>query len=66
MTLPGLPDDLADDRSRALRVTCPGCGSPVGEPCMRLDGHPLEGLPAHGKRMRAAGITFNLIPKDPT
>lgn len=67
MTIPGLPDDLADDRQRALAVACPGCSAPAGDPCLRLDGRPLELLPAHPKRMRAAGITANLIPpKDPT
>lgn len=53
------------DRQHALTVPCPDppCQRPVGEPCVRADGEPLTGPPAHGNRLRdadrAAGITHD-------
>lgn len=53
--------DLANDRDRAQAVPCPppphGCAAPAGDPCVRIaDGTPLEHLPAHTARIKAAGI----------
>lgn len=50
-----------DDHERALDVPCPpapkGCARPAGEPCLNQHtGEPLEHLPAHDARLRAAGV----------
>ncbi|MDN5861229.1 MAG: hypothetical protein L0H84_21710 [Pseudonocardia sp.] len=64
--LPGLPDEYLPvgdrDRVAALAVACPGCGAPAGESCRTVTGRPLESLPAHPRRYRAAGITTSTIP----
>lgn len=52
--------ELAEDAAHAARVRCPdrplGCGQPAGDPCVRGDGRPLEHLPAHPARLKAAGV----------
>lgn len=53
-------DDQAD-RDRAETVPCPdrplGCGMPAGTVCRNLHtGLPLERIPAHAARLRAAGV----------
>lgn len=60
-------DDLAD-RDQAHTVPCPapptGCAQPAGSPCIRhADGEPLQHLPAHIARLRAAGVVH--APLDP-
>ena len=41
-------------RQEALTVQCAFCHAPVGELCVRFDGKPLEGFPAHTSRLAAA------------
>lgn len=51
--------DLLDDRAAAARVACPvnRCHAPAGEPCINVHtGKPLEHLPAHDARLKAAGV----------
>jgi hypothetical protein len=51
-----------EDQDAALRVDCPpaedhGCGQPAGQLCRNLStGEPLQHLPAHLARLRAAGV----------
>lgn len=60
--------ELMVDRDQAETVACParprGCGAAPGEPCINLQtGRPLEHLPAHDARLRAAGVLH--APLDP-
>lgn len=60
-------DDQAD-QDKALTVPCPapplGCNAAIGAICVRLvDGEPLQHLPAHNARLRAAGVVH--APLDP-
>lgn len=51
--------DLLDDRAAAAAVPCsvPRCNAQAGEPCRNVHtGQPLEHLPAHHARLKAAGI----------
>jgi hypothetical protein len=57
------------DQDAALQVDCPprdqlGCGQPAGQLCRNLGtGQPLQHLPAHDARLRAAGVRH--APLDP-
>lgn len=45
-----------NERQLAELVACPECGAVPGERCANVhDGQPLEKLPAHWRRIRAAG-----------
>lgn len=45
-----------NERQQAERVACPECGAIPGERCSNVhDGQPLGKLPAHWRRIRAAG-----------
>jgi hypothetical protein len=51
--------DLLDDRAAACRVPCPveRCNAQAGDPCRNVHtGLPLEHLPAHDVRLKAAGV----------
>lgn len=54
--------ELQADHELALTVACNepaprGCGAVIGEPCRNLiTGEPLEHLPGHDARLRAAGV----------
>ena len=51
--------DLLDDRAAANRVHCPveRCNAQPGDPCRNVHtGQPLEHLPAHHARLKAAGV----------
>lgn len=53
------------DRAQALTVPCPltPCFAPAGEPCRNLrDGQPLEHMPAHAARLKAAGVVHAPVP----
>ncbi|WP_425296598.1 zinc finger domain-containing protein [Nocardia abscessus] len=52
--------DWLIQRDHAETVPCPDCGEPSGVTCSRPEPHtgrrlPLENLPAHTGRIRAAG-----------
>jgi hypothetical protein len=56
------------DHQHALTVPCPDgrCHQLVGRPCVRADGEPLTGPPAHGNRLRDADRAAGLpVPAHP-
>lgn len=51
--------ELEADRAQALTVACPltACAQPAGQPCLSwVTRKPLENLPAHNARLKAAGV----------
>jgi hypothetical protein len=53
------------DRDRAMTVPCPvpACPADVGEPCRNLStGEPVDRIPAHARRLTAAGVSHAPVP----